>query len=236
MANGSSSESVEMYLKTLAELGGENAIVSIGRVAERLGISTVSASEMMKRLGDQGYIHHQPYKGVALTESGIKLASSVIRRQRLWECFLVDHLGMDWAGAYDLACDLEHATAPEVADALAEYLGQPATCPHGNPIPASQAGPGLDQLISLASLPVGQAGRIRAIVPENSEILAYLDERRIRPGQWVKPIEAAPLKGPLTLKLENGEISLGLAIAELVMVELENDSSDLETQTPGNGS
>ena len=97
MTESASSESVEMYLKTVAELGGEHGPVPIGRVAKRMGVSPVSANEMMKRLGEQRLIQHQMYKGVSLTDDGRRLANSVIRRQRLWECFLVDHLKLDWA-------------------------------------------------------------------------------------------------------------------------------------------
>lgn len=223
MTNGASSESVEMYLKTVAELGGEHEPVPIGRVAERLGVSPVSANEMMKRLGEQKFISHQPYKGVSLTGNGRQLANSVIRRQRLWECFLVDHLQLDWAKVHDLACDLEHATASEVAEALADFLGNPTKCPHGNPIPDRDGKVKQEVNQALANFEVGQMTQIRAIVPESSDVMAYLAERGLRPGQFVTILEAAPLHGPLTLRVgeheEKSEIALGLALAELVLVE-----------------
>jgi DtxR family Mn-dependent transcriptional regulator len=223
----STSESVEMYLKTVAELGGESEPVSIGRVAERLGISPVSANEMMKRLGESDYIDHLPYKGVTLTENGRRLANSVIRRQRLWECFLVQRLNIDWAKAYELACDLEHATAPEVTEALAAFLDYPATCPHGNLIP-DPAGQRPDAApVSLAELNTGESACIRAVAPESSDVLAYLAERDLLPGRQVTVTEAAPLEGPLTLQVtelvaEAGsgrEVVLGMALAQLVLVE-----------------
>jgi DtxR family Mn-dependent transcriptional regulator len=223
-----SSESVEMYLKTVAELGGEHGPVPIGRVAERLGVSPVSANEMMKRLGEQHLIQHQMYKGVFLTDDGRRLANSVIRRQRLWECFLVDHLKLDWAKVHDLACDLEHATAPEVTEALAQYLGNPGRCPHGNPIPDpdGEIRQATDQ--ALTGLKVGQSGRIRAIVPESSDLLAYLAERGLRPGQVVTVVEAAPLEGPLTVQVGDGQeeplVALGLALADLLQVERVEDN------------
>jgi DtxR family Mn-dependent transcriptional regulator len=223
----STSESVEMYLKTIAELGGESGPVPIGRVAERLGISPVSANEMMKRLAEYDYIDHLPYKGVTLTEEGQNMANSVIRRQRLWECFLVDRLKMDWARSYELACDLEHATAPQVTDALAEFLDYPATCPHGNSIP-DHAGRMYDAPpISLAEINAGESARIRAVAPESSDVLAYLAERDLLPGRRVTVVEAAPLEGPLTLQVSEPadedvttrEVVLGMALANLVLVE-----------------
>lgn len=214
-----SSESVEMYLKSVAELGGEWRPVSIGRVAERLGVSPVSANEMMKRLSDQHFIYHEPYKGVTLTSSGRKLANSVLRRQRLWECFLVEHLSIGWARAHDLACSLEHATAAEVTEALAGYLGNPTICPHGNPIPDPDGYIDLQSSITLAELSVGERGRIQAIAPENGEILAYVQEQGLLPGIPVEVIEAAPLRGPLTLQAGGEKVTLGLSLAELVLVE-----------------
>ncbi|HSG18697.1 MAG TPA: metal-dependent transcriptional regulator [Anaerolineae bacterium] len=228
--SGSASESVEMYLKTVAELGGESEPVPIGRVAERLGISPVSANEMIKRLGENDYIDHLPYKGVTLTENGRRVANSVIRRQRLWECFLVERLNMDWAKAYELACDLEHATAPEVTDALAAFLDHPATCPHGNLIP-DHAGRVRDMsTISLAEVSAGESAYIRAVAPESSDVLAYLAERELLPGRRVTVVEVAPLEGPLTLQVTGSadghgtarEVVLGMALAQLVLVESAN--------------
>src|SRR5512147_1461619 len=123
------SESTEMYLKAMAELGDRD--VAIARLAERLNVTHVSANEMMRRLGELGLVTHMPYKGVTLTKKGREAASSVMRRQRLWEVFLYDHLKIEWASIYELACSLEHATAPEVTEALAEFLGNPTNCPRG---------------------------------------------------------------------------------------------------------
>jgi len=215
------SESMEMYLKSVAELGGTRAPVPIGRVANRMGVTSVSANEMMKRLAAQGWIEHQPYKGVLLTRSGRRLANNVIRRQRLWECFLVDMLHLDWARSHELACDLEHATAAEVADALAVFLGHPTRCPHGNPIPPADGEGEAENGIPLSQLSIGQSGRILSVQPESEEVLAYLFEKGLHPGQEITVLEVAPLDGPITLRLGESEVVLGLNLASLVLVEVE---------------
>ncbi|MGD2078361.1 MAG: metal-dependent transcriptional regulator [Chloroflexota bacterium] len=226
--NDSNSERVEMYLKTVAELGGDLEPVSIGRVADRLGVTPASANEMMKRLGESGFIDHLPYKGVTLTTEGRRLANSVIRRQRLWECFLVERLNLDWARAFEMACDLEHATAPEVTEALAVFLNNPTRCPHGNPIPdAADRSPDV-HLTPLSELRAGGTGCIRAVAPESSDVLAYLAERELLPGRQVKVLEVAPMQGPLTLRIDrqtgdsgaDRQVVLGKALAGLVMVEM----------------
>ena len=62
------SESTEMYLKAMVELGSRD--VPISRLAERLSVTNVSANEMMRRLAEQGLVTHTPYKGVTLTKKG----------------------------------------------------------------------------------------------------------------------------------------------------------------------
>lgn len=228
LSMNNTSESVEMYLKSIAELGGGEIPISIGRVADRLGVSPVSASEMMKRLAEQDFLNHLPYKGVILTESGRRLANNVIRRQRLWECFLVQELDLDWAHSFDLACELEHATNSEIAEALAVYLDNPASCPHGNPIPDASGIIQASDTVSLASLQVGQKGRVRAIYPESSEVLQYLGARGIQPGRRLEMLGIAPLDGPLIVGVssegESVKIDLGQALADVVIVELENEN------------
>ncbi len=211
------SESTEMYLKAMAELGDRD--VAIARLAERLGVTPVSANEMMRRLSEQGLVKHTPYKGVTLTKKGREAAANVLRRQRLWEVFLFEHLKIEWAKIYELACSLEHATAPEVTEALAAFLGNPTVCPRGNPIPDEQGM--LEPLNgrSLREAAVGETVRVRAVNATATDVLKYLQEKGILPGQTIKVIEAAPLEGPLTLLMNGKEVALGLSMAEFVIVE-----------------
>jgi DtxR family transcriptional regulator, Mn-dependent transcriptional regulator len=213
-----SSETVEMYLKTIAELGIGRSPVIIARVAERLGVSPVSANEMMKRLVEQGLLTHERYKGVVLTDNGRYIAHNVIRRQRLWECFLADHLKLDWAGVYEMSCRLEHATSNVLAESLASYLNYPTICPHGNPIPDSDGSLAEVTTRPLTSLRVGESGHIRSIQPTSADIFAYLNRHKVMPDRKFTLVEIAPMQGPLTLQLEMGRVALGRAMAELVMV------------------
>ncbi|MDP1546358.1 MAG: metal-dependent transcriptional regulator [Anaerolineales bacterium] len=212
------SESTEMYLKAIAELSDHDA-VAVARMAERLSVTPVSVNEMMRRLGEQGLVSHTPYKGVTLTKKGREAACNVLRRQRLWECFLHDHLKIDWSQIYEFACSLEHATAPEVTEALATFLGHPKTCPRGNPIP------GLDGSfeplggIALSEAEVGATVRVLAVSATATDVLKYLQERNILPTRELEILEAAPMQGPLTLRVGNKEVVLGLSLAEFVIVK-----------------
>lgn len=213
------SESTEMYLKAMAELGA-NEVVAVGRLASRLGVTNVSANEMVHRLTENGLVSHTPYKGVALTETGRAAACDVLRRQRLWECFLYEYLKIEWARLYELACALEHATAPEVTEALAQFLGDPKFCPRGNPIPAADGSitPLTGSL--LRETPVGATVRVIAVNATETESLRYLQARGILPGCELTVIEAAPMDGPLTLLVNDKEVALGLLLSECVIVQV----------------
>lgn len=215
------SESTEMYLKAMVELGqGEK--VAVGRLAGRLGVTNVSANEMVHRMSEQGLVSHIPYKGVELTQSGQAAACNVLRRQRLWECFLYEHLHIEWAKLYELACALEHATAPEVTEALAVFLGNPRFCPRGNPIPAADGSFTALLGVPLREAPVGSRVRVLAVNATETSVLRYLQERGILPGCELAVVEAAPMQGPLTLRVNGQAVALGLQLSEFVIVEIDS--------------
>lgn len=212
------SESIEMYLKAVLELSNDEA-VAISRLAKRLTVTSVSANEMVQRLSAQGLITHKPYKGVKLTKKGREVAFNVMRRQRLWECFLYDHLKIDWAKLYDLACSLEHATAPDVTEALSVFLGSPKICPHGNPIPTADGSfkslPG----IPLSEASIGKAAIILAIHATSTDALEHIHKLNCLPGREITVLDVAPMQGPFMLQVEGKEVALGRQLAELVLVK-----------------
>jgi DtxR family Mn-dependent transcriptional regulator len=207
-----------MYLKTIAELAHDREPVPVTSVADRLGISTVSASEMIHRLEARKYVKHRPYKGVSLTEEGRREANGVIRRQRLWECFLNEDLGIAWEHVHDLACQLEHATDPVVTEALADFLEHPATCPHGNPIPTADGEMPALEGVPLDNLEPGEKGIILCIHPVSKELVKHLDERGFSPGKEIEVTEIAPFNGPQSIEVDDEVHVLGREVAAHVMV------------------
>ncbi len=218
-------ESEEMYLKSLYELGRTQDPVPVTALAERLGITTVSASEMVRRLQARKLVRHKPYKGVRLTAEGDVRAKAIIRRHRLWERFLTDQLGMGWVEAHDAACHLEHAVNEEVTDALDAWLGYPETCPHGNPIPRPGIEPALAEELPLSQLAVGDHAQVLRVRDEGAALLAYLDGQGLKPGQGFELVGIAPFDGPRTLRLGQRETVVGKEAAEHIMVGLEAASA-----------
>jgi DtxR family Mn-dependent transcriptional regulator len=213
-----------MYLKTASELAvGDVGPVPISALADRLGVSAVSATEMVHRLCDQGLLDHTPYKGVTLTEDGDQRAHRIIRRHRLWECFLADHLGLAWQVVHDFACEMEHATPREVVEGLAEFLNQPETCPHGNPIP----GPGGD-MPEITDVPLnewkeGDKGAITRLHPESLLLLDYAASQNIKPGQTIVCEGMAPFRGPIMMKIGGESQALGREVAAHIFGNRDNE-------------
>jgi DtxR family Mn-dependent transcriptional regulator len=216
-------ESAEMYLKTICELTTIEPLVPISALADRLGISVVSATEMVHRMGDQGLLEHKRYKGVRLTKEGKREALDIIRRHRLWERFLVDQLKLPWEDSHDLACQLEHAAGPEVVEAMAAFLGQPMHCPHGNPIPTAEGTMDVLPGVALETLEPGECGVVLLIRPESNAALSYLASHGIKPGVHLSVKSINAFDQLWILEIEGKEEVLSKAIVSRVVVKLLDD-------------
>lgn len=205
MRHDSFNESTEMYLKTVSELAVSDEPVAISALANRLEVSPVSATEMVHRLRDGGLIEHRPYKGISLTAKGRQQAAGVIRSHRLWERFLTDQLALPWDQVHALACRLEHASDPQVTDALDHFLGYPATCPHGNPIPRPEGETSLPLDYPLDTVMPGCKVAVSRVHPETDDLLAYAADLGLIVDRQVTVREYLPFQGPLVL-LVDGEV------------------------------
>lgn len=226
MRHDSFNESTEMYLKSISELADEGgAPVPISALAERLGVSNVSATEMVHRLKEQSLLRHTRYKGVTLTQKGQVWANGLRRSHHLWECFLAEKLQLPWEQVHDFACRLEHATDTAVSDALAVYLNHPTTCPHGNPIPDEQGCIAPTDDVPLAALKPGQQGVIQRIFPESTLLLDYLATRGLTPGQSICFDEQAPFNGPLMVRCAGETHALGQEVAAHIFVRVDEETT-----------
>ena len=128
--------SVENYLKAILHLHEEGkAQVSTTELAGRVRATPASTSAMLRKLGDKGWVTYRRYHGVHLTSEGRRIAMNILRRHRLWESFLVDHLGFEWDEVHEIAEELEHVGSRDLTNRLDAFLGFPKLDPHGDAIP-----------------------------------------------------------------------------------------------------
>ena len=131
-------DTTEEYLETILSLEEEGVVPMRARLVERLGLSAAAVSETCGRLVDQGFVELDGDRRLSLTTKGRGLATTIVRRHRLAERLLVDVIGLEWEKVHREADRWEHAISADVEEKLVELLGDPATCPHGNPIPGSK--------------------------------------------------------------------------------------------------
>jgi DtxR family Mn-dependent transcriptional regulator len=209
---------LEEYLEAIHELEEEGANVIQARLADRLGHSAPTVSEMVKRLAADGFIAVSN-RSIALTDKGRTRAESVVRKHRLAERLLTDIIGLEWHKAHLEAGRWEHVISDEVEARLVEVLDHPTTCPHGNPIPGS--GYRAPHLVALADSEPGDNVRLERVT-EQVEIdlasITYLSVHGFVPGTGAKVRSKAP-DGTLTLELGEADvIALGPALAQQLYV------------------
>ena len=180
------SESEEMYLVTLAMLKetGESLPIPVSRLANQLNIKPVSVNQMIRKLNEVGLVLYEPYKGIALTTDGERVALNILRRRRLWEVFLVENLKILIHDASDLACRLEHILPEDAADRLAIFLGEPIISPHGKPIPQLKPKESLRSDVLLRQLKINQQSVITQVDADPASH-AFLTGEGLQPGSVV---------------------------------------------------
>jgi len=216
----SPSVSVGDYLKAIWELA-EMGTVSTKEVADRLAISSASVTSMFVRLQEMGYVEYERYRGASLTERGRGEALRLVRRHRLIETFLLEHLGYSWREVHEEAERLEHAVSDGFTERLAELLGHPGYDPHGDPIPTAEGGVARDDSFPLSEAAAGQRVRISK-VSDDTSMLDYLGERGLVPGRLLCVKEVRALDGVVFVEDEDEEAhALGDALARSVFVKSE---------------
>lgn len=208
----------EDYLKAIYKLGGLENLINNKQIADTLNIAPASVTEMVGKLSRDGLIQYEPYKGSRLTSKGAEMAISLVRGHRLWEVFLMRHLGYSWSEAHEDAELLEHITPSRLTSRLDKFLNYPAYCPHGSAIPQTN---GMVQTLSLRTLdqvPEGGVTHIRRVI-EEKELLDYLQSLGLEIGGAVTVVAVGAYEGPLTLSLGNKQINISYKAACQIFVD-----------------
>ena len=213
------SEAFEDYAKAIYALERRgDGTASTNALAERLGVTPGSVSAMLKRLAERGLVEHVPYKGVALTAEGQRVALEVLRHHRLLELYLAEHLGVPWDRVHQEAEALEHVLSEDLEARIAAKLGDPTHDPHGDPIPDTNLVIDEGDTRSLAELSVGDRGCFVRVSDSEPEMLRYLDDRGVRLGDDLEVLERQPFGGPHTVRFGGRELVLGGGLAAAMRV------------------
>jgi DtxR family Mn-dependent transcriptional regulator len=211
---------LEEYLEAICELEEEGIAVIQARLAERLEHTPASVSEMIHRLRDEGFITVSG-RTISLTALGRERAESVVRKHRLAERLLTDIIGLPWSESHLEACRWEHVISDQVEERLVALLGNPTTCPHGNPIPGTK--PSATHQKPLSDCAVGTTARLTRVTERieiDTEALAYLDAANLRPGADAAITARAP-DGTLTIEVDGEPVSLGASLTSQIYVAAE---------------
>ncbi len=210
------SEPAEMYLETIYRLKEIEGSARTSSIAKSLGVSLGAVTNTLASLERQGLVRRRAYRGVELTPKGKTVALKVLRRHRLAEQLLTKVVGMKWSEVHEIACRLEHAMTDDLTAALGKMLGNPKTCPHGNPIPDESGRLHEKKSEPLSSLKPREKAVLVKITEEKSEMLRYLASLGLMPGAIVEVQEKAPFEGPMIVKVMGATYAIGRNVASVV--------------------
>ncbi|AYW51107.1 metal-dependent transcriptional regulator [Tetragenococcus halophilus] len=208
----------EDYLKLILELGGDQSKINNKQIVSGLDVSAASVSEMINKLVKENLVEHTPYQGVHLTDKGLEKASSLVRRHRLWEVFLVEHLKYSWNEVHDDAEVLEHVTSETLAHHLNEYLEHPKHCPHGGMIPKENQLVHEKKREKLTDYPVGTKVRIARVLDEH-ELLDYLVDINVSINEEYTITDVAAYEGPITIQTQAKSVQVSYKAASTIFVD-----------------
>ena len=212
-------QSQEDYLKALYHLHGDTRPVPTRDLAQRLGISSPSVSEMVGRLVTQGLVEHDRYRGQQLTKEGRKVALELVRHHRLLEMFLVQVLGYSWDEVHEEAERLEHVISERMEQRIFDLLGRPELDPHGHAIPTLTGKVRPVSNRALSECAVGEKVVVQGVSDEDAAKLRELDRRGLMPGTPIEVVGASEYEGPIDIRVRGRRLSVPLGLARALFVE-----------------
>jgi len=216
-----STQAEENYLKAIFKLSGkEKKSVSTNAIAEDLLTKASSVSDMVKRLSEKSLINYKKYQGVSLTKEGHSLAVHIIRKHRLWEVFLVNHLNFKWDEVHDIAEQLEHIKSPELVLRLDVFLGHPNYDPHGDPIPNAKGEFPKTTAIPLSEVELKAKGKVVAVEMDEPSFLKYLDKLNISIGTQVEILELNDFDNSIDIKIDGVQRHISIDVAKNILISV----------------
>jgi DtxR family Mn-dependent transcriptional regulator len=195
------SRSVEDYLKAIYGISEQGEAASTSAIAEALAVQPASVTGMVKRMAESGLLEHAPYRGVRLTDRGVREALKVLRRHRIIETYLCERLGYAWEDVHGEAERLEHAASDVLVERMDAALQFPSHDPHGAPIPTSGGEIESTDVLTLADAPLGSALRVRAVRDEDPAGLRFVEAAGLTPGARIRVEEVRGADGTIAVSV-----------------------------------
>jgi len=215
-------QAVEDYLKAIFDLS-RGGPVATSALAERLGVTPASVTGMAKKLAGMNLVTHEPYRGVALTEAGERIALEVIRHHRLIETYLHEALGVPWDRVHAEAERIEHVLSEDLEARMDAALGHPTVDPHGAPIPSLALEVVERDVTPLAELEVGTRGIVAEVSDHSADLLRYVGQLGLYPQTPLEVVAVAPFDGPLTVRVGGEERTVGQKAARYIFITTPDD-------------
>ena len=212
--------SEENYLKTIYHITVvSNSEVSTNAIAEMMETKASSVTDMIKKLAEKDLVNYKKYQGVSLTDKGKLAAKMIVRKHRLWEVFLVEKLDFSWDEVHDIAEQLEHIKSEKLINKLDDFLGNPTTDPHGDPIPNAEG-----QILKidkqlLSELAENQKGICVGVKDTSSEFLKYLDKQGIALGSIIEVVSKESFDLSVKIKVDDESLSISNKIASNLYIK-----------------
>jgi DtxR family Mn-dependent transcriptional regulator len=215
---------IEDYLKTIYDLSAGSGRATTNQIAERLGVTPASVTNMLQKLASTQppLVEYRKHHGVRLTPDGEKVALEIVRHHRLIEMFLHQTLGFSWDEVHEEADRLEHVISEELEERIAASLGDPLHDPHGDPIPTRDLRLPAPTTLTLDQLRPPQKATIQRVRDADPELLRYLFELGLTPEVNLTVLGYSPFDNNLRLQVEGqpAPIVLGQKITSQVFVDL----------------
>ncbi len=211
--------SEENYIKTIYHLSLNSQAPSTNAIAERMETKASSVSDMLRKLAEKGLIDYKKYQGVTLTSSGLHAAKMIVRKHRLWEVFLVSKLNFSWDEVHEIAEQLEHIDSEKLIERLDNFLGNPRTDPHGDPIPDAAGNIVRTSKMLLSEVDPGIESVCVGVRDSSSAFLQYLDSRNIALGTSIVVESRENFDGSLAIVAGGRPLSISNKIAENIYVK-----------------
>lgn len=212
--------SEENYLKTIYHITVvSHSEVSTNAIAEMMETKASSVTDMIKKLAEKDFVNYKKYQGVSLTDKGKLAAKMIVRKHRLWEVFLVEKLDFSWDEVHDIAEQLEHIKSEKLINKLDNFLGNPTTDPHGDPIPNAEG-----QILKidkqlLSELSTKQKGICVGVKDTSSEFLKYLDKQKIALGSKIEVLSKESFDLSFRISVDGTVLTISNKIASNLFVE-----------------